>query len=74
MDRIDARTLSAAQRKELRRVAVRRYQRGRRKGEIAADLGVHPWTVGGWVREFEARGEAAWQEGAVGARSALTGA
>jgi len=62
MDRIDARKLNAAQRATLRRVAVRMHRRGWGKAEIAAELGVHPWTVGGWIRAFEARGEVALQE------------
>jgi transposase len=68
MDRIDARTLTAAQRLTLRQVAVRMHQRGRGKAEIAAELGVHPWTVGDWIRAFAAGGEAALQEARRGRR------
>ena len=66
MEKVDLRVLTAEARKELRRVAVRLYKRGRRKGEIAQELGLRPTTVGQWISRYEQSGVSGLNEGERG--------
>lgn len=72
MENIDLRTLSAEARKELRRAVVRLYQKGERKCDIAATLGLRRTTVGDWINAYEKLGAVALKEADRG-RPAGTG-
>jgi transposase len=50
---------SAAELEARRRLAVRRVSDGWKRADVAAFLGVHPETVGEWVRAHKAGGDAA---------------
>jgi transposase len=50
---------SAAELEARRRLAVQRVSEGWRRADVAAFLGVHPETVGEWVRAHRAGGDAA---------------
>lgn len=50
---------SAAELEARRRLAVQRVGEGWRRADVAAFLGVHPETVGEWVRAHRASGAAA---------------
>lgn len=50
---------SAAQLEARRRLAVQRVKDGWKRKDVAAFLGVHPETVGEWVRAHRAGGDAA---------------
>jgi len=52
----DARTLPAAAQEEKRKQAVRMWKRQMPRPEIAAQVGVHPLTVGRWLRRYQAGG------------------
>jgi transposase len=50
---------SAAELEARRRLAVQRVSEGWKRADVAAFLGVHPETVGEWVRAHRAGGDAA---------------
>ena len=50
---------SAAELEARRRLAVQRVSEGWKRADVAAFLGVHPETVGEWVRAHKAGGDAA---------------
>jgi transposase len=50
---------TAAELEARRRLAVQRVSEGWKRADVAAFLGVHPETVGEWVRAHEAGGDAA---------------
>ena len=62
MKNIDLRSLSPESREELRRVAVRRFKAGKRKVEIAKELGIRRSTISHWLVTYEQTGSIAQQE------------
>src|SRR5210317_1218400 len=66
MDRVDTRRLTPETREELRRAAVRMYQRGRTHTAIAAELGIRRPTISAWIRAFPASGRKALKAAARG--------
>jgi len=62
MKNIDLRSLSPESREELRRVAVRRFKAGKRKVEIAKELGIRRSTISHWLVTYEQTGSISQQE------------
>ncbi len=62
MKNIDLRSLSPESREELRRVAVRRFKAGKRKSEIAKELGIRRSTISHWLVTYEQTGSISQQE------------
>lgn len=66
MENIDLRKLSAEARRVLKEVAIRMYQKGHRKSDIAVTLGLRRTTVIDWINAYEKQGAAALEEAARG--------
>lgn len=62
MKNVDLRSLSPESREELRRVAVRCFKAGKRKADIARELGIRRSTISHWLVTYERTGSIAQTE------------
>lgn len=62
MKNVDLRTLTPESRKELRRISLRLYKRGKNKSTIANELGLRRGTITKWLLHYEKTGRLASQE------------
>jgi len=62
MKNIDLRTLTPEARKELRRVSLRLYRKGKNKTTIASELGLRRGTINKWLLHYEQTGKLPSQE------------
>ncbi len=56
MEKIDARKLPPAAQEEKRRLSVKLRKQGMTRGQIGEIVGVHPDTVGRWLKAYDAQG------------------
>jgi transposase len=56
MEKIDARKLPSTALEEKRRLTVKLRKQGMTRAEISEVVGVHPDTVGRWLKAYDAQG------------------
>lgn len=71
MEKIDARKLPAAALEEKRRLSVRLRKEGMTRAQIGEVVGVHPDTVGRWLKVYKAQGAKALKSQVRGRREGV---
>ncbi|MCG8029941.1 MAG: IS630 family transposase [Candidatus Thiodiazotropha endolucinida] len=71
MEKIDARKLPSAALEEKRRLSVKLRKEGMTRAQIGEVVGVHPDTVGRWLKAYEAQGAKALKSQVRGRRKGV---
>lgn len=71
MEKIDARKLPSAALEEKRRLSVKLRKEGMTRAQIGEVVGVHPDTVGRWLKAYEAQGAKALKSQVRGRREGV---